>query len=415
MAWAALGVPVASVAAVLACSSFGEAANTDAEGGATPDGEAEAATTDASTDPADASTSVCIPVAVEPSDAGEDANCEGTGAATILGESGKHCGRCGHDCLGAGCVNGVCNVVPLTTDELGSTSVTAATSTHLYYSSTSGNPSPPRYVRRLAFDDGGVEFLAIPSGTGYLHDTRIEGASPAIYTVLSDRGVLFIPTDGGSESTVVADNSNVVLGLAVDAVNLYWLLGSALWGRARADGVNASANFVIHSGTASSAATALIADGAKLYWAVREQLLDGGTTTSIRVRGPGKNDTVSVHLPAVPDVIGLAVDANFLYWSSPNGEIWRAAKATNALPELVTRVTGARRFSKGLAVDDNYVYAAMSVDSQNGTVAMSLVQAPKCGGPPRLLADDTLVGGGLIAAGGYLYWGRGFSVVRIAK
>lgn len=407
--WAALGAAGSAFVTLLACSSFDASPAPPGDDGSAPEA---ASPVDASTAPdvAPDSAKLCVPAPLEPSDAGEDANCEGTGVTIGLDTSSKHCGRCGHDCLGTACVNGVCAVVPLSS-ELGSIAVTAATATHLYYSS-SGSSS--RRVRRFSFADGGVEELANPSGIGYLKETRAVGPTPSVYAVLSDRGVIAVPVGGGSESTVVDDGNNNVDRMAADETNLYWTRSGTLLARAHADGTSVPANFVVHSAKTAVVATALFADGAHLFYAVRDTG-DGGTTTSIWMRGPGKLDSVSQRLPSVEDVVDFAGDAEFLYWTTPKGEIWRAAKTGTAKPELVARVPGLRLYSKGLAVDDAYVYAAMTLSGLGGDVQMTLVQASKCGGPIRVLVNDAIFGGGLVAAGGYLYWGSSPSLQRIAK
>jgi hypothetical protein len=401
----------ATVVALFACSSF-DAADVP------PGDEGGTSTTEASGGPegaaGDSAPSSCVPSPIEVSDAGEDASCDGV--TIILAESSQHCGRCGHDCLGASCVNGRCVIASVAQDQLTGVNVAAATATHLYFSTTEDSPGGPiyRYVRRLAFADAGVETLAAPGGGGYLHETAVEGATPSVFAILSDRGVIAVNVDQTPETTVVDDGNNNVGHLAVDATNLYWMRSGQLLARPRADVTNVAANIVVQGGSATLEPIAMIADGTKLYWSVRESGADAGAKTSIRVRGPGKTDSPSVKVASVDEVIEFAADAEFLYWSTPKGEIWRVLKATMATPELVTRVSGPKQYSKGLAVDDGYVYAAMTPSAQGGDLQMVLVQAPKCGGPPRVLAEDGTLGG-LVAKDGYLYWGFAKTVRRIAK
>lgn len=406
--WAALGAVATAFVTLLACSSFEEApATPDGNDGATEGAApAEGGAVDAGSD----SASVCVPAPLDPVDAAEDASCEGPGTTIGLDTSSKHCGRCGHDCLGTACVGGKCAVVAVST-EVGSTSVTAATATHLYYSS---HDATNRRVRRLAFADGGVEQLAMLTGNGYLKDTRAVGPTPDVYVVLSDRGVLSIPTTGGAESTVVDDGNNNIERMTADTTNLYWTRYGTLLARSHADGTNATANFVVHTGTATSVVIGMFADGTRLYYALRDSF-DGGATVSLWTRGPGKLDSVSQRLASIEEVVDFANDAEFLYWSTPKGEIWRAAKVGASPAERIARVTGTLLHSKGLAVDDRYVYAAMTASATGGDVQMTLVQASKCGGPTRVLVNDAIFGGGLVAAGGYLYWGSSPALQRIAR
>ena len=410
--WAALGGGAAVVVASFACATFdGAGVPPAADDGSAAEAAPPPIDATASVDAGSEAASICVPAPLEPSDAGVDANCEGTGLTVGLDTSSRHCGRCGHDCLGATCVNGLCTIEQLST-ELGSTSVSAATATHLYYGTVGGGS---RRVRRRSLATGASESLANPTGVGYVKDVRAVGPAPAVFAILSDRGVISVPVGGGSETTIVDDGNNTVDRLSVDETNLYWSRYGTLLARARADGTDAATNFAVFSATATRVATAFVADGTRLYYVVEETDGDGGKTHSIWMRGPAKADSVTQRLALVDEVVDFAFDEAFLYWSTSKGEIWRAAKTTAAPAELVARAPGPHLWSKGLAVDDAYVYAAMTLSGQGGDVQMTLVQAPKCGGPTRVVARDAIVGAGLVASGGYLFWGNNPSLQRLAK
>jgi hypothetical protein len=134
------------------------------------------------------------------------------------------------------------------------------------------------------------------------------------------------------------------------------------------------------------------------------------------MRGPSQSDNVGTRAAGLTSITALAFDADYIYWSTADGEVSRAAKADASPPQLVTRILGPLLSVHGFAVDEAYVYVAMSASVLAGNDVFDLYRASKCGGPPRLLATDRIaIAGGILSAGAYLYWGHESSVARIAK
>jgi hypothetical protein len=397
----------ASGAIAVACSAF-TASEDDAlpptDDGGTLDGGGADGTTDGAA-------AVCV--FDEAPDAGVKADCDGTGLPVDLATADKHCGRCGHDCLGTGCNGGRCVVKPASTGDYNYTAVTVATSEYIYYSSS--DFADNSHVRRLALADGAVTTLSTLSGTGALNGPGVSGAS--VFAVHAPRGVLAFPIGGGQGNTVVDDPYNVD-HLVVDNTNLYWVKNYAVLARPHADGPDAGATFVVNYDPAFPHITRMVADGARVYWAASSVPIGtaGPVASALKMRGPARTDSSVTRVSGVTaNITTLAFDVDYIYYSTDVGEIWRAAKATAAPPELVTRISGVRRWAKGLAVDDTSVYAAMTPSNLGGDVTMALIQASKICGPPRVLADSQISAVGLVSAGKFLYWGSFGTVDRLVK
>jgi hypothetical protein len=387
-------------ALVAACSAF-----------SSDDAPATTATSDASAD-ALAETgdggapSACVPAPLDDVDAAaEDASCEPGSPPVDLTLSSKHCGRCGHDCLGDSCSNGRCAVTDVTSDDRGAPQISAAPDGTLFYSTANGD------VRSLT-PGGAPKTLAVLAVTpgAYAGGVAIGGAD--LFVKQSDLGIFSVPAQGGAATLLVSRGGNVVGGPAADATNLYYT------DYARLIAVPRAAGGVAFDVQVSSPASvdAFGTDGAHIYWASRGPDVDGGTApTTLKMRGVGKADTAFDRVTGLAPVRGLAFDAEYIYLVSGDGELRRVLKDGVTPPDLIGRITGLRKVAKGIAVDADHVYLACSADGNGGTVQLTLYQVSKCGGPMRVLADDLLYGGGLAASGPHLYWGHAQAVARIAK
>jgi hypothetical protein len=137
-----------------------------------------------------------------------------------LETDGKHCGRCGHDCLGGECIGGTCQ--PYEIVESGASSL-AVDSTHVYWLDQLENVGN---LRRVSKRGGAVETLA--SDLGYPGDVVVSDGQVYWGTSSSNpRGDIVIPgifqagLDGSGRKRF-ADAPNSVAGLSVANGMLFW-------------------------------------------------------------------------------------------------------------------------------------------------------------------------------------------------
>jgi hypothetical protein len=400
-----LGVILATGAVAGACSSFSEddapLTNTpDAEAGPAADGDPPLdAALDTNPPPS------CIRQPIEPSDAGEDASCEPGMPPVVLQSSSKHCGRCGHDCLGTQCSNGRCEVIELTSGESSSPRIGEIFKGMLFYATSVGTGSD---VRSVAIPVGTPTTLATTDGGSAMFAIAVEGSS--VYGILPTEGVVSVPVTGGAATTVIPNTGVNFRSLASDATNLY-VLDNA--GAIKARPHSGAASFAIQN-SASGSIDAFGSDGSRLYWTVTSVAVDGGpaSTSTLYVRGPNAADSILQRATGLSAVSTLAFDAEYIYLTDGTSQVTRLTKAGMSAPEPVTRITGARRLTAGLTVDDDFVYIACN---EYNKVGLDLYQAPKCGGPARLIAENVIYNFGLFSDDRHLYWSRDTSIARVVK
>jgi hypothetical protein len=407
---ALVALAIGASAAAIACGTFsgGDELPSDAavDDGVVADTNADAIVP---TDGAPA----CVRAAIEASDAGPDANCEGTGSVVDLDTAPNDCGRCRHSCRGDGCVAGRCKVVEITPFEqepyLGDIIDGA-----LFYSTNGDSFSQ---VRRIPLGPNGPTgpstLIATISGGGpggILSDLRNSGG--VLFGLYSTRGVIVQPLDGGPHALVV-DDANQVAGLDADPTNLYWrsVLGKVSLRRLGSD----AGEVPLHADPKTYWVGGLVTDGTRVFWSTHPKPVDGGATPvdTIWMRGVGEGASSMTRATVTGTVFSLAVAGKYVYWGNDLGEVWRALKATNDPAELVTRLTGANRVVESLAVDDESVFAFAGPG--DGSRAGEIVQAPNCGGPPRRLYEGVMSTPPLLLAGPNLYWRRDGFLVRMTK
>jgi len=294
--------------------------------------------------------------------------------------------------------------------ENNSARVSAAPDGTLYYTTSATaaevvvralSPMPATNPKTLA---------TLASANGYLGEVVVGGSD--LFFSQSNVGIIKLTPDGKT-STFVSRPGGVLRGVAVDAANVYYADSSGmLFAQPRAG----EPSFPISSVPAGTI-VGPVADGTRIFWA--EVAADGKAT--LKIRGKAKADG-PLNRASLSSLRALAFDADYVYLVSADGELRRVLKDGVSVPELIGEVPGSRKVPKGIAVDDDSVYLAFTEKETGGTIPLDVYQVSKCGGPMRLIADDTvvgggstIVGGGLVAVGPHLYWGRQTSIGRMAK
>jgi hypothetical protein len=394
---AALGIGAIAVA----CGSFsGDEASAE-DGGTeatTPDGHV----VDSEVDEANAPS--CIPQPLDPTDAGEDASCEPNSAPIDLGTSTTHCGRCRHECTGSVCQNGRC--VPVVASSEGSPATLGSVASGRIYFSTAGSP---RHVRSFGTDSMTAQTHAdLADDAGGLGAPLVDGVDA--FAVASDLGIIDVDTSSMSPNvkTFFARSGNALTAIAVDSSTVYALdYTGTIVGLPR-DGGGAVPILPGNTGTVIG----MVSDHTKLYWSLKPTGA-GPDSTKLQIRDG--NGTVVNRAESLPDVAAITLDRDYVYLAGPDGVVRRIEKTGTSAPAIIARLPGQRLYPKGFAVDDDNVYVACTDDALGGTVQLSIFEAPKCGGPVRLVATDFMYTPGLAVVGRFLYWSRDSSIARVAK
>lgn len=412
---AASGV-LAFAAVAVACSAFsaGDEPQPVADG---PEGGMDAAGLDGELDGqtessgGDAAPS-CTPQPIDAVDAGEDASCDPGGPPVVLASSSMNCGRCGHDCAGDQCVQGRCVVTMITSGEPTNPSLGSVVGGSLLYGSGAGTS----LVVSIGLDDAHTKatLATIESDAGGGLDGPVLVGSQ-IFAVHGDIGIVELPAAGGQWTTFLAQAQSPgrIAGMTADSANVYW--ATEYRAIEAAPRPSSGTYYEVQAGFDGKVA-GLASDGSRLQWATTPSAVDGGPapTGTLNIRGTGKTDSTVARASGLSPVAALTFDADYIYIASADGVISRVTKAGTSMPVVITRLPGDRLTPKGFTVDDGFIYIGVT-DGQGGSVQINLFQAPKCGGPARLLTQDAMFGPGLVAAGSFLYWSQFRAIARIAK
>ncbi len=227
-----------------------------------------------------------------------------------------NCGRCGHDCAGGGCVQGVCQPVTLIADG-GVLRSIAADDTRVYWTSTiavmsmSADGGDSKVVYTPQVDEGGTP-ARIAVGP---HDV-VWSEVPPIYSQPFRTCPLAGCPDGAVPSQT-GDKLGPVLSLAVNADTIYW--------------TEVSASFHLHAVPLDGAPSvdtvaepvrgiALASDA--LYWAtndpdaggfIRRGALDGTSEQNVVTRDAGSMSAVAL------------APSGAVYWAGGEGIFRREA------------------------------------------------------------------------------------------
>ncbi len=301
-----------------------------------------------------------------------------------------NCGGCGHDCDGGMCDAGVCAPLPPGVVATGQYAPTA-----------------------IAVDSENVYWLnsgVVVAGGGHL-DPEVFGGSQVLQCAIGGCGNRPTVLASISESAASTKAQDPPSGLTIDDRAVYWTDGAGvhackkggcacapqtLTGVSTATAVAVSptdAYFALYlpdavdvcplagcaAGPSSFASDqiapmAIISDTSSVYWS---------TIGGVRQCPLGGCDGGAAHLWEDPGpqtfTMGIAVDADNVYWTNQNGSVYQCAK-TNCATTLVTLADG-RNAPSGIASDGTDVYWSDSA----GVVKCAV---GGCGGVPTVVAPS---------------------------
>ncbi len=334
------------------------------------------------------------------SDGQGPADTGGDGATCVadLTTDKRHCGRCGHDCLGGNCNAGKCEVVALA-GSLPSPVSLAIDATHLYLANFRDDS-----VVRVPKAGGAVEPLV--TAWGSVVGVAVSGTS----LFWSSRGS-FGDGGGGSFGGVwtctlpaCTNKKNVspvggVQHLAVNGGFLYYATGDGV----RRMAVDGTGDLALVSGI--NQAFSLAVDATHVYYTSRENSLQRVLV------GGGGNEPVG---PLVANSIGfVATDSQRFFWAytdmADRGQLLGGLKSAPA-----TRVSYGTMNEQSLAVasDDTNVYWTNDGTvtgtgfntTSNGDAELLTCPVAGCAGDPIRLVDKLQFTGQIVLDGPAIYF-----------
>jgi hypothetical protein len=321
--------------------------------------------------------------------AGAFADCDGmaeTGCEVNTDADKKNCGSCGHDCLGGDCAGGKCQPIELANGQTSAAAIrvdaagvywsiaVASTGKIMKVALSGGTPvilaDNQDFPNGICLANGAVYWavwlaggaiMSVPTGGGTV--TTIKGASGLqlidvaihggnAYTIAVEGLVLKVVAVPAGATTQLASGQNGPAGVVANANGVFWSNSGSAGGimRAPIDGDGGTAPDTLAS-LPNVTPMEVALDDTHAYWVTRT----GGEIQKIEQLGVGKSVTTLVTVPKTlyPHVNGLALDADHVYFASPNGGfVYRVSKAGGALETLASNQQGVN----GVAVDDKAIY-----------------------------------------------------------
>lgn len=310
--------------------------------------------------------------------------CDGVDTRT----DARHCGRCGHDCLGGACESGVCRAKEIATS-LDSPFSLTVTADHVFVATNRGGT-----ILRVKKDGSATETFAtgqrspwgITTGGGFVywannyfandgggiwrcpltaspcvapqrivstaHPRRPTFAGGFVYYAEEDANLVRRATPDGATVTTVA-NASKPFGIAVDAKHVYYTSAANSFQRAPVAG-----GTVEDLGPANGSSWGLAAvDDARAYYVF------GFSDGTGRVLAVDKAKPATVTEYGKPEShrepLGVAVSAGWVYWTEHGTGSDGALRAcpvagcpTSGPLELATQLS----FPGDIAIDDAAVY-----------------------------------------------------------
>lgn len=299
---------------------------------------------------------------------------DSAGCETSIATSAEHCGRCGHSCLGGACMLGRCQPFQLA--------------------------SVPN-AAGLAIDAQNVYFTTNAPLIGRVgRDGKCNPATPC-------------PQDFAG--TAVGDSLAMIRGpsaIVSDGTFVWWMnqANGNLGRRAVTPPLAPISNF---GNATSNQVGYLVLAGGKIFWTDAFENSTGGVPHVYRANPDGSMLEVVANYPAPSSTFngfgGITADATQVFWASQNTGVWRAAFNAAACVEqsgaigACTAVSGGGG-AFGIAVDANFVYwTEPNVGTAN---AGSIRRAPKNGGASALVATGQDVPRAIAVMDGFVYWGN---------
>lgn len=320
--------------------------------------------------------------------AADSATTDAGSCGADLQTNAKHCGRCGHDCLGAECKAGQCSTVALV-PAIAQPGGIAIDATYVYFTSkgdgtVSRTPQAGGAIEPLAVGQDKPLGVAVANGTLFWSSSRLGGLWKCTLPTcenkskISDRpyifhfqikgdqiyfaaqaGVLRISIDGGAETPIDTTVSGA-FAVAVDESHAYYTSDSYQVYRASISGTTREAvgplakstnfvGFITHE-TDTVYWTHADADGTGTVFAVKTDI----PNSSLATYGTNNVNPVSVVGDGV-SVFWLNEGTEDAGTSNAEGELLTCPKAgcADAGP---TKLASGLRYGGQMVVDENAIY-----------------------------------------------------------
>jgi hypothetical protein len=361
-----------------------------------PDGTASDATSDAGSPDlcADLDASAYLDVAdvlvVPPS-----LVCDDGGGSIIPTTDPTNCGRCGQKCASGGCTGGTCDPEVLDTAPGVGQITVFAVQDRVYWS----RAAPDGGTIRAAARDGGPSITVVDGpGTPPVKAAALMGTT--VYFA-GNTGLYSVPASGGPPAPFTHAATVAISELAATKNTLFWLdraVPSAGWvDIGDTAGATLSTPPAGPGDLVSSDGAAFWLQGADLYTAddaMRRQVVYTKLFT--------------------PDTVALDPRYAYLYDPATREVVRLARNGLGAGPVPVGRLPGLAQMVTRMATDDKNVYAIAG--RANASTGFSLVEVPKCGGAPFILASNVDITPGIVATGGFVYYATlAGQVVRVPR
>jgi hypothetical protein len=363
----------------------------------------------------------CVDVSTDPNNCGTcgktcepGAVCSGGTCACPVGEMScggacvdiksdvNNCGGCGMSCGGTGstCTGGACEQVIATQQ---ATPVALALSSAGVFWINQGTGD----VLASGLTGGTVTTLAQSQSS----PTSICADSQNVYWNVSG-AIMTVPAAGGTPSTFFSEPAGSPTRLAIDSNHLYWTDVNA----------HAVVSMPLSGGGASTLANglsnpyAIAAQGGNVYWS---ELISAPTKKGEVMRwtpNGGGTYTLIASTGSSDEILGLAVDANNVYWVSSLGNVVEASNNGAGTPSILV----SNQISpSGITVDATNVYwTTGSVGGGGGAQPDGTISTmPIAGGTPSTIAPGQINPSQVAVNATSVYWITnvvGGSVMRLS-
>ena len=322
-----------------------------------------------------------------------------------LATDGKHCGACGHDCLGGACVSGVCKTATLFTSATGAPYGIAVDDQNVYFT-TVKEGSVYRCPKR-----GCAEAITtMAKGLASPRDVKSDGKN-VYFTTLSS--IASCPVTGCPPAgpTTFAAGQNAPSTIVLTGDRVWWTNhGSGAGGDAvlwcPIAGCGAGPTVFAAK---QSAAEGLAVDGARVFWTLA--YTPGGSVASCAMGDTCAAPTTLATGLDIPQ--SIASDGKNVYWTNFSGlsAMFCPVAGCGGKPMLLAAGAG---WYDGIVLDDAFVYFT----GGDGT-GDALLRCAKsgCAGGPTVLAKGETKPGKIAVDATAIYWTASYTgaVSRVAK
>ncbi len=341
--------------------------------------------------------------------------CEAGAFATDLSGDPANCGYCGHNCLGATCAGGLCEVLTIYqeaneggTPESG-LAIIAITGGRIYWSYPNSTDAGV-FVRSMPLDGGPSEADLLTTTTDNAQFYAAADSSGVYYT---DNGELHFVASGAD--TDVGKNFGNVTSVALDDSNVY--LTSTSVGISVSSYAKGDASVTTISGS-ETAPIDLVLDPPWVEW-LDVPWFNTTETNSSLVRRKGGAVVAPTPLGRASS---LAIDTrrNLYWYDNTTQELMQLAEDNpSAVPVAIGTYTVdpavgiSGLLSQGIVVDGARAYVAIP-DAETGED--DIVEFSLCGGTPKLLTSNLRMIGTIFQDDTAIYWGEYAGALhRLAK